>query len=88
MKSIGVVRQLDSLGRIVIPIELRRTLGLSVKDSVEIFVDGDQIVLKKYNSGCIFCNSTRDVISYRGKPVCGKCLKKLAGGEFDEQEEE
>ena len=83
MKSIGVVRQLDSLGRIVIPIELRRTLNLSVKDSVEIFVDGDQIVLKKFNSGCIFCGGTREVITYKGKPVCGKCLKKLAGGEFD-----
>mgnify|MGYP000251265317 CR=1 FL=1 len=59
MKSTGMVRQLDTLGRIVIPVELRRTMDLSIKDTLEIFVDGDQIVLKKYHPACIFCNDAR-----------------------------
>ena len=70
MKSTGMVRQLDTLGRIVIPVELRRTMDLSLKDTLEIFVDGDQIVLKKYHPACVFCNDARDVISYKGKLVC------------------
>lgn len=77
MKSTGVVRQLDTLGRIVIPIELRRTLGIAIKDTLEIFVDGEQIVLKKYHPSCIFCNEADNVVSYKGKLVCRQCLKEL-----------
>ncbi len=77
MKSTGMVRQLDTLGRIVIPVELRRTMGLSLKDSLEIYVDGDQIVLRKYHPACIFCNDARDVVSYRGKLICKRCLSEL-----------
>ena len=82
MKSTGMVRQLDTLGRIVIPVELRRTMDLSLKDTLEIFVDGDQIVLKKYHPACVFCNDARDVISYKGKRVCRRCLAELRSGEL------
>ena len=77
MKSTGVVRKLDELGRIVIPIELRRTMDIAIKDTLEIFVEGDQIILKKYHPACIFCNDARDIISYKGKLVCKNCLNEL-----------
>ncbi len=77
MKSTGVVRKVDELGRIVVPIELRRTMDIAVKDTLEIFVEGDQIVLKKYHPACIFCENVKDVISYKGKMVCKECLRTL-----------
>lgn len=77
MKSIGIVRKVDELGRIVIPMELRRTLGIAEKDAVEIFVDGEQIVMKKYNLSCIFCGEARNVISYKGKNICKNCFKEI-----------
>ena len=77
MKSTGVVRQLDTLGRVVLPIELRRTMDIGVKDMLEIFVEGDEIILKKYHPSCVFCNDARDVVSYKGKLVCKKCLAEL-----------
>lgn len=77
MKSTGVVRQLDTLGRIVIPIELRRTMGIATKDSIEIFVEGDQIILKKYQPCCIFCGNASDVVNYRDKLVCKHCLEEI-----------
>lgn len=77
MKSIGVVRQVDQLGRIVIPMELRRTLGIVEKDSLEIYTEGDQIILKKYEPSCIFCNEAKDVINYRGKNICKRCLDDM-----------
>lgn len=73
MKSTGVVRKVDELGRIVLPIELRRTLDIAEKDSLEIYVDGEQIILKKYQPTCLFCGEGRDVINYRGKKICKKC---------------
>ncbi len=77
MKSIGIVRKVDELGRIVIPMELRRTLGIAEKDAVEIFLDGEQIVMKKYNPSCIFCGEARNVISYKGKNICKDCLEEI-----------
>ncbi|MDU4852859.1 MAG: AbrB/MazE/SpoVT family DNA-binding domain-containing protein [Clostridioides difficile] len=77
MKSIGIVRKVDELGRIVIPMELRRTLGIAEKDAVEIFVDGEQIIMKKYNPSCIFCGEARNVISYKGKNICTDCLEEI-----------
>lgn len=77
MKSTGIVRQLDSLGRIVIPIELRRKMDIEIKDTLEIYTDGEQIILKKYHPSCIFCNEASDVIIYRGKMVCSNCLRQL-----------
>ena len=57
MKSTGIVRNLDNLGRVTLPIELRRSLDIDIKDPVEIFVDGDSIVLKKYQPVDIFTGS-------------------------------
>ncbi len=73
MKSTGIVRKVDELGRVVMPIELRRTLGIAVKDALEIYVDGEKIILKKYEPACIFCGSADDVIQYKGKNVCKEC---------------
>jgi transcriptional pleiotropic regulator of transition state genes len=77
MKPTGVVRRVDELGRIVIPIELRRTLDIAEKDALEIYVDGEQIILKKYQPACIFCGDARDVTNYRGKNICKKCMTEL-----------
>ena len=77
MKTTGIVRQMDSLGRIVLPIELRRTLDIEQKDSLEIFVEGDRIVLKKYEATCVFCGSSEDILSFKGKNVCPACLAQL-----------
>ncbi|MBQ8556013.1 MAG: AbrB/MazE/SpoVT family DNA-binding domain-containing protein [Clostridia bacterium] len=81
MKSTGIVRQLDTLGRVVLPIELRRTMDIGIKDMLEIFVEGDHIVLKKYHPSCVFCSDARDVITYKDKLVCKKCLKELKNAE-------
>ena len=64
MKSTGIVRKVDELGRIVLPIELRRTMGIEVKDALEIYVDGDHIVLKKYEPSCVFCGNAKDIIHF------------------------
>lgn len=77
MKSTGIVRKVDELGRIVLPIELRRTLDIEVKDSLEIYVDGSQIILKKYEPACIFCGNAKDVVNFKGKNVCRNCLNEL-----------
>lgn len=77
MKSTGVVRQLDNLGRVVLPIELRRTMDISVKDPLEVFVDGDDIILRKYQPGCIFCGGNEDLRAYRNKYVCPACMEAL-----------
>lgn len=74
MKSTGIVRKVDELGRIVLPIELRRTLDINVKDSLEIYVDGSQIILKKYEPACIFCGSAKNVVHFKGKNVCKGCV--------------
>ena len=77
MKATGVVRKLDDLGRIVLPIELRRTLDIKEKDAVEIFVEGDLILLKKYQPACIFCGDFKGIKSFRGKNICHKCLSEI-----------
>lgn len=77
MKATGIVRKMDTLGRVVIPIELRRTMNIDVKDGIEIFVDDDQIVLRKYTPACFFCDSASDLYEYNGRMICGECIKKL-----------
>ncbi|CFY01270.1 AbrB-like domain [Syntrophomonas zehnderi OL-4] len=77
MKSTGVVRKVDELGRIVIPIELRRTMGIEEKDALEIYVDNDKIILKKYEPACIFCGNAEEVVNYKGKNLCKGCLTEL-----------
>jgi len=79
MKSTGVVRKIDDLGRIVIPIELRRTLNLDIKDPVEIYTEGEMIILKKYQPDCIFCGNADNIQVIKGKNVCKKCLQELKG---------
>lgn len=77
MKSTGVVRKVDELGRIVLPKELRTILGINEKDSIEIFTDGDRIVLQKYQPACTFCNNANDVIYFNGKRICAECITKI-----------
>ncbi|WP_125153130.1 AbrB/MazE/SpoVT family DNA-binding domain-containing protein [Clostridium rectalis] len=77
MKSTGVVRRMDQLGRIVFPKELRRTLSLEEGDGLEIYTEGETIVLKKFEPACIFCSEASEVINFKGKNVCKSCLKEL-----------
>lgn len=78
MKSTGIIRKVDDLGRIVLPIELRRTLDIAERDELEIFMESDRIVLQKYEPACIFCGSAWNLSSYCRKNVCGDCVKKIA----------
>ena len=77
MKATGIVRKVDELGRIVLPIELRRTLNINIKDPVEIFVEDDCIMLKKYEANCVFCGSSYDISEVKGKNVCRACIDEL-----------
>ncbi len=77
MKSLGMVRKCDELGRIVIPIEIRRSVGIESGDGVEIFVDKDRVILQKYAPACIFCGEADDVITFKGKKVCRNCIADL-----------
>jgi transcriptional pleiotropic regulator of transition state genes len=77
LKSTGIVRKVDELGRVVIPIELRRTLNIEEKDSLEIYVDGEHIILKKYEPACIFCGNAKDVVQYKGKNICPACMEEF-----------
>ena len=77
MKSTGIVRKVDELGRIVLPIEMRRTLDIAEKDALEIYVEGDSIILRKYQPACIFCDNMKNVISFQGKNICSDCLEKI-----------
>ena len=77
MKSTGIVRKVDELGRIVLPIEIRKVLGINEKDAIEIFTDSDRIILQKYQPACIFCNDADDIIYFNGKRICAQCLAKI-----------
>ena len=77
MKTTGIVRKVDELGRIVLPIELRRTLDIEERDALEIYLEGDKIILSKYMPACIFCGSSDDLVNYMGKNVCKACAQKL-----------
>ena len=74
MKATGVVRKVDELGRIVLPKELRDIFDINIKDPLEIFVDGEMMILKKYHPSCIFCNSVEETIHFKGKLVCSTCI--------------
>ena len=77
MKSTGIVRKVDELGRIVLPIEMRRTLDIAERDALEIYVESSSVILKKYRPSCIFCDTTKDITVFKGKNICPKCLKEL-----------
>ena len=77
LKATGIVRKVDELGRIVLPIELRRTLDIAERDPVEIYVEGNSIVLKKYQPACVFCGDSKNVSEFKGKNICAKCIQEL-----------
>ncbi len=78
MKATGIVRKIDALGRIVLPIEIRDTLGIKERDPLEIFVDGENIVFKKYSPTCIFCEATENLTLYKDKLICPDCINDIA----------
>ena len=77
MKSTGIIRKVDELGRIVLPIELRRTLDIAERDELEIYMEGGRIILQKFEPSCIFCASSRDLASFRGKNICQECIRSM-----------
>lgn len=77
MKSTGIVRKVDELGRIVIPKELRNTFDISEKDALEIFVENDAIVLRKYEPACVFCGNAKDITIFKGRNVCSRCIEEI-----------
>ena len=77
MKSTGIVRRIDDLGRVVLPIELRRVLEIDKDSSLEIYVENDSIVLRKYQPACVFCGEARDVLPYKGRNICAACRKAI-----------
>lgn len=77
MKSTGMIRSVDELGRIVLPKSIRKSLSINDRDELEIFVDGNRIVLQKYEVGCIFCNHAEGLVIFNGKHVCARCQNAL-----------
>ena len=77
MKATGIVRKIDDLGRLVIPKELRRVLNIAEKDEMEVFTEGDTIILRKYTPGCTFCDSMENTQLYNNKLICNKCIKSI-----------
>ena len=81
MKSTGIVRNIDELGRIVVPKELRKMLGISNTDPVEIFVEGERIILTKYHPVCHFCGAASGLVEYKEKKICRDCIDALTNPE-------
>ena len=77
MKSTGFIKKIDSLGRIVIPKPVRKTLGVERLDDIQFFVEGDTVILKKYEPSCVFCGSDNDTVTFHDKCVCKYCIKEL-----------
>ena len=77
MKSTGIIRRIDALGRVVLPMELRRSLGWREQDRVEIFTEGEQVVLRRFEPNCSFCGRGEELTEFHGKPVCAKCIREL-----------
>ena len=77
MKDTGIVRRLENLGRVVIPIEMRKTMGIDIKDPVEIYSDEDTIIIRKYQESCMFCGAQDNLTEFREKCICADCLQEL-----------
>ena len=77
MKATGIVRKIDELGRIVLPIEIRRTLDIAERDAVEIFMEKDRIILQKHSESCVFCGSSQNLTTYQDKQLCQSCVRKI-----------
>ncbi len=84
MKSTGIVRKVDELGRVVIPIELRNKLGIAEKDPIEIYVEGSNIILRKFEPNCIFCGRSKNLSEYKDKLICDKCLENISNLKIEE----
>lgn len=78
MKSTGIVRKLDELGRVVLPIELRKNLDMNPGDSMEIFTEGETIILRKYTPCCVFCGESNKMSVFKSKNVCEDCIQEIA----------
>lgn len=78
MKATGIIRRVDELGRVVIPIEIRNQFDIVEKDQIEVYVDDSSIILKKYEPNCIFCGNTENLVEYKDKLVCDKCSNQLS----------
>lgn len=78
MEATGMVRKIDSLGRIALPAQLRKKLEVKARDELEIFVDGDHIILQGYKPACIFCGGLAGVSLFKNKTVCKKCVKNIS----------
>lgn len=87
MKSTGIIRKVDELGRVVIPIEIRNKFDIAEKDPIEIYVDGSSIVLKKYEPNCVFCGNTKHLMSYKDKLVFSKCSQQIANLEEKKEDD-
>ena len=88
MKSTGIIRKVDELGRVVIPIEFRNKFDIAEKDPIEIYVDGSSIVLKKYEPNCVFCGNTKNLNTFKDRLVCSKCTEKLASLDTKNEDDE
>ncbi|OCA98341.1 AbrB/MazE/SpoVT family DNA-binding domain-containing protein [Clostridium beijerinckii] len=77
MKASGIVRKLDPLGRIVIPKEIRKVLGINDGDSMEIIKVDNEVVVRKYSKGCIFCGSDKGVFNFKDMLICNECREAL-----------
>jgi len=77
MKTTGIVRKVDELGRIVLPVEIRRVFDIQIRDTLEIYTEGDKILLKKYDPACVFCGRTENIISFKGKLICANCFDEM-----------
>ena len=78
MKATGILRKIDGLGRIVIPMEIRNKLNIAQNDPLEIHVEGNSIVVRKYEPDCAFCGNSKNVVEYKGKNICEKCVKEIS----------
>ncbi len=80
MKTFGMIRKVDALGRIVIPSELRQAMELQQGDALELYLEEDRLVMKKFAPACIFCGGIQQLVTYEGKNICGKCVRVLRQG--------
>lgn len=86
MKATGIVRRVDELGRVVIPIEIRNQFNIVEKDPIEIYVEGSSIVLKKFEPNCIFCGNSKNLTTFNDKLICNKCAEKISKLKVDEEQ--
>ena len=76
-RNTGIIRKVDELGRIVLPIELRRTLDISERDELEIYLEDDKVIMRKYEPSCVFCGKTKGLITYHARSVCKECINNM-----------